>query len=243
AAIARSRSAVGLGGGQTRSDAAAKVYFRSVDGTRIAYETVVGDDSQLFQTVVDGQSGAVLYRRTLVNYANGNVLDYFPGAANGGTFHTVDLTQNGWSSGAATTLTGPNVHVYSDVNDSNDAQPSEETVPGSYTMTTFTPTACAVYPCTWDPETANSWQTNKDQSAVQLFYFINTFHDHLAAAPIGFTAAAGNFEGDDPVLGENLDGADTAAGLPDGVHIDNANFATPPDGQSGRMQMFLWHQP
>jgi extracellular elastinolytic metalloproteinase len=45
------------------------------------------------------------------------------------------------------------------------------------------------------------------------------------------------------VLGENIDGANTAGGFPDPGHIDNANFATPPDGQSGRMQMYLWHQP
>ena len=29
---------------------------------------------------------------------------------------------------------------------------------------------------------------------MQVFYFVNNFHDHLPAAPIGFTAAAGNFE-------------------------------------------------
>src|SRR4029079_14185452 len=126
-----------------------------------------------------------------------------------------------------------------------DAQPSEETVPGSYPLTSFTPAACVpTFVCTWDPETASSWNTNRNQTAVQLFYFINTFHDHLAAAPIGFTTAAGNFQGDDPVQGENLDGAATDSGtLPDGAHIDNANFGTPPDGQSPRMQIFLWHQP
>ena len=32
---------------------------------------------------------------------------------------------------------------------------------------------------------------------VQLFYFLNTFHDHLLAAPIGFTEAAGNFQLDE----------------------------------------------
>jgi hypothetical protein len=115
-------------------------------------------------------------------------------------------------------------------------------------MLTVTPAACVPgFPCTWDPEVQNSWHADQNQSAVQLFYFVNTWHDHLLAAPIGFTPAAGNFQGDDPVLAENLDGANTGTGadkrLPDGAHVDNANFGTPPDGQSGRMQMFLWHQP
>jgi extracellular elastinolytic metalloproteinase len=176
------------------------------------------------------------------------VLDYYPNAPAGGTVHTVDLNQNGWLPQKATTLTGPNVHEYSDINDDNAPNGGEQTRPGSYPIVTFSPTACVPgFPCTWDPEVQNSWKTDMNQSAVQLFYFVNNWHDHLAAPPIGFTAAAGNFQGDDPVLAENLDGANTGTGadkrLPDGAHIDNANFATPPDGQSGRMQMFLWHQP
>ena len=42
---------------------------------------------------------------------------------------------------------------------------------------------------------------------------------------------------------ESLDGADTQDGVPDLSHIDNANFATPPDGQPPTMQMYLWHVP
>jgi extracellular elastinolytic metalloproteinase len=247
-AIGTAKQDAGLLTVPLRSDSASQVYFRTVNGTRLAYQTIVGDGAEMYQSVIDANSGNVLYRRSLVNYANGLVLDNYPNAPQGGTFHTVNLNQKGWLKKNANTLSGRNVHVYSDVNDSDDAQASEETVPGSYPMVTFNPAACVPgFACTWNPEVANSWQTNKDQSAVQLFYFVNTFHDHLAAAPIGFTKHAGNFEGDDPVQGENLDGASTGtganAGLPDGSHIDNANFGTPPDGQSGRMQMFLWHQP
>jgi extracellular elastinolytic metalloproteinase len=72
---------------------------------------------------------------------------------------------------------------------------------------------------------------------------LNKFHDHLEAAPMGFDNVAGNFEGDDVVLGNALDGAKVANNLPDGNHIDNANMATPPDGQSPTMQMYLFRQP
>jgi hypothetical protein len=72
------------------------------------------------------------------------------------------------------------------------------------------------------------------------------------ASPIGFTEAAGNFQrknftgkgiGHDAVSTNTDDGANTARGLPDGGHIDNANMATPPDGHAPRMQMYLQHVP
>jgi hypothetical protein len=50
----------------------------------------------MYHSVVDANSGQILYRRSLVNYANGLVLDYYPNAPHGGTFHTVDLNQNRW---------------------------------------------------------------------------------------------------------------------------------------------------
>jgi len=106
--------------------------------------------------------------------------------------------------------------------------------------------------CTWRPNKPFSWRRNRPQTAVQNFYFINKYHDHLLRALIGFTEAAGNFQevnhtgkgkGGDPVQDQPLDGADVGHGLPDGQHIDNANFATPPDGQAPTMQMYLFHQP
>jgi extracellular elastinolytic metalloproteinase len=245
-AVAAAKRDAGLATVPLRSDSARQDYFRTVEGTRLAYQTIVGSGSEQYQTVIDANSGETLYRRSLVNHASAVVLDNYPNAPAGGTRHSVSLNQ--WLSGAGT-LTGPNVHVYSDINDSDDAQATEETGKDAtgnfnYAFSEFQGPACPKgFPCSWSPQKAFSWDTNRNQSSTQLFYFINVFHDHLAAAPISFTPAAGNFEGSDPVLGENLDGANTAAGLPDPNHIDNANFATPPDGQSPRMQMFLWHQP
>jgi extracellular elastinolytic metalloproteinase len=42
------------------------------------------------------------------------------------------------------------------------------------------------------------------------------------------------------VQGEAFDGADTAGGLPDGVHVNNANMTTFADGAPPKMQMFLF---
>jgi extracellular elastinolytic metalloproteinase len=108
------------------------------------------------------------------------------------------------------------------------------------------------WPCSWNPNKAFSWRTNRAQNTTQVFYFVNNWHDHLQRAPIGFTEAAGNFQDrnhskkgkdGDAVATQTDDGANTDNGLPDGNHIDNANMATPPDGHHPRMQMYLQHQP
>lgn len=77
------------------------------------------------------------------------------------------------------------------------------------------------------------------QSAAisNLFYWNNHIHDVLFH--YGFDEAAGNFQrtnfsgqgaGDDAVWADALDGAG----------LNNADFATPPDGIAPRMQMFEW---
>ena len=111
---------------------------------------------------------------------------------------------------------------------------------------------CKDLPCSWDPDKPFSWKTNREQNATQVFYFVNKFHDHLLAKPIGFTEAAGNFENanstktgkaHDAVQTQTMDGASTDNGLPDGNHVDNANMSTPPDGTPPTMQMYLQHLP
>ena len=76
-----------------------------------------------------------------------------------------------------------------------------------------------------------------DAAQVNLFYWNNFLHDFTYI--LGFDEPSGNFQvnnygnggiGNDPVLSEASDGSGT----------NNANFATPSDGFSGRMQMFLW---
>ncbi|MEP6651633.1 MAG: M36 family metallopeptidase [Lapillicoccus sp.] len=111
---------------------------------------------------------------------------------------------------------------------------------------TFSSQSTGTRPCAWDPATRTSWQTNRQQNAVQAFYLVSRFHDHLAGPDVGFDNADGNFEkggtgGSDPVLTQTDDGAATAVdGGPDVAHENNANMSTPPDGQSPTMQMYLF---
>ena len=79
---------------------------------------------------------------------------------------------------------------------------------------------------------------NVDEATVNLFYWNNIIHDVMALN--GFDAAAGNFQSNnygasglsgDPVQADAQDAAANGA-------VNNANFSTPRDGLSPRMQMF-----
>ena len=92
----------------------------------------------------------------------------------------------------------------------------------------------------------SSWETNREQNAVQAFWSVNRFHDHLAAAPIGFDAASGQLRGARRHALARADrrrrGRPTAASRT-ATHLNNANMFTPPDGQSPVMQMYLFAAP
>jgi PKD repeat protein len=79
--------------------------------------------------------------------------------------------------------------------------------------------------------------TNRDAAMANLFYANNFMHD--MTAQYGFDESAGNYQarnysntglGGDEVNAEALDGSGTS----------NANFSAPPDGNNGRMQMFIF---
>lgn len=87
---------------------------------------------------------------------------------------------------------------------------------------------------TTDPD-ANA--VNVDAARTNAFVISNTLHDITYL--YGFTEDAFNFQinnqgnggvGNDPVL----------ISVQDASGVNNANFATPPDGQPGQMRMFTW---
>jgi len=230
-------------------DRATLVLFATTSGVRLGWQVVTMSSGYLH--VIDARSGTVLYRRNLTQSDSGYVWPNYPGAARGGQQQLVNFTTKGWLPNNSPSLSGNVAHVYDDVNDDNIAEPTEEVAPSAtrlwrFPLQPFTPAACVPsFVCTWDPETAGSWQANRAQNAVQVMSFLGRFHDHLAAPPIGFNRAAGNFEAvdGDAVQANADDGASTANGLPDANHIDNANMSTPPDGIPPLMQMYLFHEP
>lgn len=70
-----------------------------------------------------------------------------------------------------------------------------------------------------------------------LFYWNNVLHD--VTFGYGFNERAGNFQASN-YSGKGRGGDEVLAEAQDGGGVLNANFATPTDGISGRMQMYLW---
>ncbi|KAJ2467975.1 hypothetical protein GGI03_001269 [Coemansia sp. RSA 2337] len=79
--------------------------------------------------------------------------------------------------------------------------------------------------------------TYLDFSITQLFYTVNTLHD--LAFIYGFDEAAGNFQ-DVNYSGLGKGGDYVIATAQDSSGVNNAMFESPPDGQHGRMRMFVW---
>ncbi len=87
----------------------------------------------------------------------------------------------------------------------------------------------------WEPE------EYMEAAVTNLFYWNNILHDFSMA--YGFDEAAGNFQvtnltgqgqGNDPVRAISQSGANT------GFNFNNATFSSPPDGNPGTMNMFVW---
>jgi hypothetical protein len=85
--------------------------------------------------------------------------------------------------------------------------------------------------------TTGSDVSNLDAATTNLFVWNNYMHDVMYH--YGFDETSGNFQANNYNRGG--EGADAvAADAQDGSGTNNANFATPPDGQTPRMQMYLW---
>lgn len=131
--------------------------------------------------------------------------------------------------GAEFTITrGNNVHAYIDSLSANNSQGGE---PDGGEDLVF------------DFNHDQSKEPNRSTEAAQvnLFYANNFLHDFTYG--LGFDEAAGNFQANNYEVEEGADNDYVRAEAFDGSGTNNANFSTPPDGGSGRMQMFLWNNP
>jgi len=79
---------------------------------------------------------------------------------------------------------------------------------------------------------------NQSAAITNLFYWNNLVHDVLYH--YGFDEAAGNFQTNNYGRG-GVGGDFVLADAQDGSGLNNANFATPIDGDNPRMQMYLWN--
>ncbi|HEY5949042.1 MAG TPA: M36 family metallopeptidase [Kofleriaceae bacterium] len=222
-----------------------------------------GKAGDAYRTIFDGASGQVLAHYSLVADAafqysvfaettgekhplDGPIVDstphptgvpdgFYPAYLAGPNLVTVDsLSKSGdpWLTADATATTGNNVDAYVDFNQPNGLTDgdfrAEVTEAGKFGY---------VYDTAIGPLDS---LTQQKAAITSLFYVLNWLHDFWYDA--GFVETAGNAQAlnymrggveGDPVLGEAQDNAL-------GGSRNNANMATPDDGMSPRMQVYLW---
>ncbi|HEX5927317.1 MAG TPA: M36 family metallopeptidase [Baekduia sp.] len=207
------------------------------DDSRFAYQVTLAwndADRQLqYQLVlVDAATGVLLRTHNLVNDFSGRVFTASPGAVpaeDGRVLVSFDgnpeASPQGWV-GAARTTAGNNAVAATDL-DGNNLVGANETQPTADAGDAFD------FPFSSAQDAAGF----KQAAVTNAFYLVNDWHDRAYA--LGFTEAAGNFQAanfgkggaqNDPVLVDVQDGSGS----------NNANFATPPDGTSPRLQLFLF---
>jgi extracellular elastinolytic metalloproteinase len=134
-------------------------------------------------------------------------------------------TTLGWHKTGTTNYTitrGNNVHAYEDMDNNNAAGYSPDTANLRFD-----------YPFAPSPEPTD----NLSSCITNLFYWNNIMHDVMYQ--YGFDEVSGNFQSNN--LGRGGFGNDfVKAEALDGGGSNNANFSTPVDGGSGRMQMYVW---
>jgi Zn-dependent metalloprotease len=211
-----------------------------VDGeSRLAWHVYADvGPNEWYEILLDAYTGELLLRQNLYVFeAQGTVYTEAPdkGARQLVSFvgNTTINTAAGWM-GTSTVTTGNNVEAYLDT-DANNA-PDNNNGAGLATGHASAANQDFTFPfsTTVDPRT--------QQAAVvtNLFYFNNVMHDF--SYNLGFTETAGNFQTNN--FGRGGTGNDSVrAEAQDGSGTNNANFATPPDGQRPRMQQFLFTSP
>ncbi len=216
----------------------------------LAWQVVVPQSIDMWEVVVDADSGAVLYvaNRTVDN-EEGQVFVEHPDA---GAQVTVPFTgslpapRDAWvGANSFTTCTtcsaGNNGLAIEDRDDDGTGDFAYD--PAGHLNFGFDDS----YADTGNPT------DDQDTSITNLFYLTNVAHDHFYE--LGFDEAAGNFQDDnfgaggtggDPVFATTYTGWDSCTFRPSLPGFDcrnNAWFSTSPDGTAGVMQTFLFTAP
>lgn len=209
------------------------------DAARLAWHvTAEMGPNEWYDMTVDANTGELLTRYNLYVFeAQGTVYTENPDAAGrvlvSFVGDTAINTAAGWM-GTSTVTTGNNVEAYLDTNADNAPDANNGTNLSNGHATSATQNFTFPFSTTVDPRT--------QQAAVvtNLFYYNNVMHDF--SYNLGFTESARNFQTDNFGRG-GLGNDSVRAEAQDGSGTNNANFATPPDGQRPRMQQYLFTAP
>ncbi|CAA7257428.1 unnamed protein product [Cyclocybe aegerita] len=207
-------------------------YFAKADGTAVLTHVIQVENEELgtfFEAFVDAHSGELVSVTDFVSKASYLVVPMDRETLEQG-FETlvdpqdIEASPVGWhNTGTAntTTTSGNNALVFKTSASFTSSQTSDE----------------LNFEYVQDPSAAPTVQVNVDAARVNAFYVVNSIHD--LTYRYGFTEAAFNFQVNN--FGKGGRGNDQVqVSVQDSSGTNNANFATPGDGQPGRMRMYLW---
>ncbi|HKX32942.1 MAG TPA: M36 family metallopeptidase [Blastocatellia bacterium] len=227
----------------------------------LAWSMVLWQESPAYYTLVDAEEGEVLWRKNIVNdqtqpatyvvYDGDSPAPLSPttalpgsgiqGAAIPRTSFTLisegAFNNLGWLTDGVNTTSGNNVDAGMDLVAPNGIDVDGRPLGSPDRVFDFAYNPGPGLPPPGDAPTLAAFRFGE---VVNMFFWANRYHDRLYQ--LGFTEAAGNFQadnfgrgglGNDRVLAEGQDFSGT----------NNANFGTPPDGSSGRMQMYIFTGP
>ncbi|PKX91250.1 extracellular metalloproteinase [Aspergillus novofumigatus IBT 16806] len=221
----------------TVSDPKAKlVYFVKGDGSlALTWRVETDIDSNWLLTYIDAKSGEEIHG--VVDYVAEADYQVYAWGINDPTEGQRTVVKDPWDSVASEfTWVSDGSTKYTTSRGNNGIAQSNPSGGSSY-LNNYRPSSSSLsfkYPYSPSSSPPSSYI---DASIIQLFYTANTYHDLLYT--LGFTEKAGNFEYN--TNGQGGRGNDyVILNAQDGSGTNNANFATPPDGQPGRMRMYVW---
>ncbi|MDB5328645.1 MAG: Metalloprotease [Phycisphaerales bacterium] len=221
---------------------AALRYVPTAEGLKLTWNFSVHttDNQHWYDLSVGGNNSQIVYAADWVDHASYNVIARPNESPQDGGFAVVTDPQDataspfGWhdTNGVAgaefTDTRGNNVDAHLDRVSDNVADGTRPSGGASLDFSGFT----------LDPASAPTTLQNQNIAQLNLFYANNTAHDLFYK--YGFNEAAGNFQTNNYGRGGTSNDAVQADGQ-DAGGTNNANFATPPDGSAGRMQMYLFN--
>ncbi|KAK0439144.1 Fungalysin metallopeptidase-domain-containing protein [Armillaria borealis] len=176
-----------------------------------------------YEAFVDAHSGEILSVTDFVAQATYTVVPITKASVAEGEETLVnpedfDSSPEGWVQNGETA--GNNVIAYKGTQSATTSESSPDTFDYPYNLT-IGPTEGG----------------NLDAIRTNAFYIINKVHDF--AYKYGWTEASYNFQTDNFGKG-GAQGDRVLMSVQDASGTNNANFATPPDGQSGTCRMYIW---
>ncbi|KAG8988534.1 hypothetical protein FRB90_002689 [Tulasnella sp. 427] len=200
------------------------------DNAVLTHVVQIQNKDHWYEAFIDAQTGDLV-----------NVIDFVADAA----YRVVPFTKQDPTWSGFSLLTDPQDTTVSPYGWHKDSTSSYTTTRGnnvnayhSSTSTGQTSQSASglIFDYTWSSTTQPSTANNMEVGTVNAFYIANAYHDLFYK--YGFTERAYNFQSSN--FGKGGAGNDPVKMAVQASGTDNANFATPADGQSGQCNMYLW---